>query len=676
MMEHFRQTFREEADELLAELELSLLELEQNPADEELVDRVFRAMHTLKGSSAMFGFDDIAAFGHEVETVLDLVRDGRIAVTKELIALTLLARDQIKSMLQATAGDVPSDEPHAEAIVAAYRELLGAETTADLLPTDFPMPKDSGTEKSYLIQFRPDRGIFKRGLNPVQLLNELREMGPCRVKVHTGDIPSLADIDPELCYLHWDVTLTTSLGVDAIHDVFMFMGEDSSVEIKVIHPGEPAGEDPTAEVVMGLPEVPHHVAGQESAGGRDSQESRAISSIRVAAEKLDQLVNLVGEMVTAQARLSQTAVACNDTGLMALAEEIERLTTGLRDTALNIRMLPIGGTFSRLRRLVHDLSDELGKDVELVTEGEETELDKTVIEQLTDPLVHLIRNSVDHGIELPEIRLAAGKAPRGTIRLAAAHSGDSVLLTFSDDGAGIDRESLRAKGLEKGLIASGSELPDRELLNLIFTPGFSTSAKITNISGRGVGMDVVKKGVDALGGTIGITSRGGEGTTMTVRIPLTLAIVESLLVRIGTDHFVLPLSLVEECIELTRQDVVRAHGRQLVNVRGAIIPYIPLRKRFGIGGARPEIEQIVIAEVDGKRVGFVVDHVIGEHQTVIKSIGRMFRDVQDVSGATILGDGTVALILDVQQLVCEEEIAEKRRVGSEYRLMEKGTTYA
>jgi len=672
MMEHFRQTFREEADELLAELELSLLELEQNPAEEELIDRVFRAMHTLKGSSAMFGFDDIAAFSHEVETVLDLVRDGKTAVTRELIRLTLLARDQVKVMLAVTAGAFPAADSQAEAIVAAFRELIGAEATAASLPLDASRPEDSGTAMTYIISFRPDREIFKRGLNPAQLLNELRELGACRITVLTDGIPLLADLDPELCYLQWEIILTTTHGVDAIHDVFMFIGEESSVEIEASHQKEPAAEEMTGKGERSPAEPARNDGGQEAAGGRENQEPLGISSIRVASEKLDHLVNLVGEMVTAQARLSQTAMAHNDAGLIALAEEIERLTTGLRDTALNIRMLPIGGTFSRLRRLVHDLSHELGKEVELVTEGAETELDKTVIERLADPLVHLIRNSVDHGIESPQARLAAGKASRGTIRLTAAHAGDSVLLSLSDDGAGIDRELLRAKGVAKGLIMTGAELSDREILNLIFAPGFSTAVQVTNVSGRGVGMDVVKKGVDELRGAIGIVSNHGEGTTVTVRVPLTLAIIESLLVRIGSDCFVLPLSLVEECIELTRLDIARAHGRQLVNVRGTIIPYIPLRERFGISGEQPEIEQIVIAEVDGKRVGFVVDHVIGEHQTVIKSIGRMFREVQGISGATILGDGTVALILDVQQLVSAEEISERQKLASETMFMEKG----
>lgn len=648
-MEHFRQTFREEADELLADLELSLLELGRNPADEELVDRIFRAMHTIKGSSAMFGFDGIASFSHEVETVLELLRDGRTGVTKELIELTLAARDQIKAMLRPSAHGEEADAARAEEIVAAFRTLVdgAAPDPAGEAAAEFRQPANE--EIACTIRFRPDRDIFMRGLSPVQFLNELRDLGECRVTLHTDQVPALADLDPELCYLRWDVDLTTSRGIDAVHDVFMFVGEEC-VEIMPSIPaavsGTSAGEIPNSR---------RDGSSLEPAAAGDMGVAKPLSSIRVTADKLDRLINLVGELVTVQARLSQTSIARNDAELISLAEEVERLTAGLRDSALTIRMVPIGSTFSKFKRMVHDLSLELGKDVELVTTGAETELDKTVIEKLNDPLVHLIRNSIDHGVESPEARLAAGKPARATIHLSAVHSGDSVLMTIRDDGAGIDREAVRARGVAKGLIPAGGELSDKETFSLLFAPGFSTAAAITSISGRGVGMDVVKKGVDLLRGTISIASDPGEGTAVSIRIPLTLAIIESLLVKIGADCFVIPLSQVEECIELTRQDVTQAHGRHLADVRGRIIPYIPLREHFDIAGERPAIEQIVITDIEGKRVGLVVDYVVGEHQTVIKSIGRMFREARGVSGATILGDGSVALILDVQQLIADEE---------------------
>jgi two-component system chemotaxis sensor kinase CheA len=314
-------------------------------------------------------------------------------------------------------------------------------------------------------------------------------------------------------------------------------------------------------------------------------------------------------------------------------------------------MLPIGSTFSKFKRLVRDLSSELGKEIEMETFGADTELDKTVIEKLNDPLVHIIRNSIDHGIEMPEARKAAGKSSHGTVYLGAEHSGDSVLVTIRDDGAGLDRDRIRAKAIERGLISATAEVSDREIYAQIFAPGFSTAEKVTSVSGRGVGMDVVKRGIDGLRGTIGVDSVRGSGTTITLKIPLTLAIIDSLLVKIGKDHFVLPLAAVEECVELTREDIKNSHGRNLANVRGAIIPYIPLRQHFRITDQQPDIEQIVIADIHGTKVGFVVDHVVGEHQTVIKSLGKLYRDVKGVSGATILGDGTVALILDMGVLL-------------------------
>ena len=384
---------------------------------------------------------------------------------------------------------------------------------------------------------------------------------------------------------------------------------------------------------------------------KKQQQEEQSSGIRVPADKLDTLVNLVGEMVTVQARLSQTVASLDHAELLSISEEVERLTAELRDNTMSIRTMPIGTTFSKFKRLVRDLSNELKKDIALVTEGAETELDKTVIERLNDPLVHLIRNCIDHGIERPEAREAAGKPPQGTVHLSAAHSGANVLIRIEDDGAGLDVEAIRAKAMEKGLIADGVEMTEKEIFALIFAPGFSTATQVTSVSGRGVGMDVVKRSIDALRGSIDISSRKGTGTTITLKLPLTLAIIDGLLVQVGDGHFVLPLSIVEECVELTREDVARTHGRQITFVRDEIVPYIRLRERFVTNGNGPDVEQIVITGSSGGRVGFVVDKVIGEHQTVIKNMGKMYRQVDAISGATILGDGTVALIVDVPKLV-------------------------
>jgi two-component system, chemotaxis family, sensor kinase CheA len=686
MIDVHRQAFKEEAYELLAELESSLLELEETPEDIDLIGRVFRAMHTIKGSGAMFGFDDIAAFTHEVETIFDMVRNGKLQVTKRLVNLTLAARDLIKSMLDNSDGGGEVDAEASFQIIAGLRALAAGDLPI-AAPAQSKAREEAPEKATYRIRFIPAREIFASGSNPLTLLAELRDLGPCNVVAQTAGFPPLEEMDPEACYVYWDVILTTDQGENAIRDVFIFVEDDCELKIEKIarHDQLAEGEDqkklgeilvergdmtrdemeavlseqrrfgelavskgliPEAKVQSALVEQRHLKEVRQ-----EKQGSEGASSIRVPAERLDLLVNLVGELVTVQARLSQTATGRADAELTAIAEEVERLTGELRDSALNIRMLPIGSTFSKFKRLVRDLSAELGKEIEMTTDGAETELDKTVIERLNDPLVHLIRNSLDHGIEKPEVREQAGKPRHGTVHLAAVHSGDSVLITIDDDGAGLDKEAIRAKAIERGIIQASAELAEKELFNLIFAPGFSTAKTISSVSGRGVGMDVVKRAIEALRGTIEISSVRGEGTRIMVRIPLTLAIIESLLVKIGNDAFMLPLALVDECVELTREDVARAHGRNLAQVRERLVPYIPLRERFGIRGSSPDIEQIVITQVNGSRVGFVVDNVIGEHQTVIKSLGRAYKNIEGISGATILGDGSVALILDVPQLV-------------------------
>jgi two-component system chemotaxis sensor kinase CheA len=370
----------------------------------------------------------------------------------------------------------------------------------------------------------------------------------------------------------------------------------------------------------------------------------------VPAAKLDQFVDLVGELVTVQARLTELAARGDDPDLAAVSEEIERLTSSLRESSMNIRMLPIRATFEKFRRLVHDLARDLGKDVELTMEGAETELDKTVIDQLGDPLMHLIRNSMDHGIEPASTRAARAKRSTATIHLSARHSGASVLIGVSDDGGGIDAEAVRSRAIEKGLLVADARPSEAETFALIFQPGFSTAQTVTDVSGRGVGMDVVRQRVDALRGSIDVASKPGEGTQVTLRLPLTLAIIDGLLVSVGDDFFVLPLANTLECIELTRDDIERANGKHLANVRGELIPYIRLRQHFNIRTERPAIEQIMVVETAEGRYGFVVDQVLGNCQTVIKNLGRFYRHVQSVSGATILGNGTVALILDPERL--------------------------
>ena len=704
MMEQAIATYREEASELLAELETSLLDLEETPGDDDLINRVFRAMHTIKGSGAMFGFDEIASFTHEVETVFDLVRNGKMTVSKRLLDLTLKSRDHISYLLNISNGE-EVDRSEGDEIIAGLRQLVPppesqpkGSSEAPALHLPVVSEDEFANECTWRIRFRPTANILMCGTNPISLINELRDLGVAHVVAQFDEIPLLDDIVGENCYIYWDIILTTTRGEDAIKDVFIFVEDDCDIKIELIDKSglidredgykklghilvergdlspvemqkvlmlqKRFGELLVEQGIVSPEKVQSALVEQQHVKSVRKERSEtppmeAAASIRVPAERLDQLINLVGEMVTVQAHLSQVSLAGGDPTFIAISEEVERLTNELRDTALNIRMLPIGSTFSKFKRLVRDLSNELGKEIELETFGAETELDKTVIEKLNDPLVHIIRNSIDHGIEMPDARRAAGKSSHGTVYLGAEHSGDSVLVTIRDDGAGLDRDTIRAKAIERGLLPAHTEASDREIYAQIFSPGFSTAAKVTSVSGRGVGMDVVKRGIEGLRGSIGVDSVRGTGTTITLKIPLTLAIIDSLLVKIGTDHYVLPLAAIEECVELTRDDIKNAHGRNLANVRGAIIPYIPLRQHFCITAPRPDIEQIVIADIHGTKVGFVVDHVVGEHQTVIKSLGKMYRDVKGVSGATILGDGTVALILDMGVLLRNIEDEER-----------------
>ncbi len=706
-----RAVFLIEATEILEQLEESLLELEDSPENIELVGSVFRALHTIKGSGAMFGFDRVSSFTHEVETVFDEVRSGKMQISRELIDLTLASRDIIRGMLDADQGEGGVSDEEAQRVVVALQQLSPAVHAIQKLPTsqkkELKQPDNERVQlTTWRIRFKPPEDVFATGTNPIFLLEDLRELGDCDIVSMTDDIPRLSDLDPERFCFGWDILLTTDRGKDTIEDVFIFIGEDSDLKIEVVEHHDTTDAEDTQGKLLRLGEIlvnrgeldreqlADAVKSQKRLGeilvekgllsearvnaalreqehlktakakAQSKQKPVVESSIRVPSSKLDELVNLVGELVTVQARLTQMANDGEDGQLKFLAEEVERLSAELRDNTMNIRMVPIGSTFSKFRRLVRDLSSELGREVVLTTLGEETELDKTVIEKLNDPMVHLIRNSLDHGVEPPEKRMELGKSREGSIHLEAEHSGAHVLIRVRDDGAGIDKEKIRKKAVERGLMEEGTDISDDELYSFIFTPGFSTAVVVSSVSGRGVGMDVVRTNIDALRGTVDVKSVEGKGTTVTLKIPLTLAIIEGLLTRVGDECYVLPLSAVEECVELVEEEAGASRGRNLAHIRGEIVPYVHLRRHFNIQGKRAAIEQIVVTHVDGHRIGFVVDEVIGQHQTVIKNLGHMYRNVKEISGATILGDGTLALILDVPCLVEEIGGKQKEQVGS------------
>jgi two-component system chemotaxis sensor kinase CheA len=652
--EQFKQSFREEAREILVDLESALLELNENRADLELVGRVFRAMHTLKGSGAMFGFEKLAAFTHNLETAFDQVRNGKLQIGSELIDLSLAALDQIRAMVEEGSGAPSADPEVCARILTEVRQLSGiADINAPAAKAPaaaIPAETLGGTVCEWHVCFSPGPDMMLNGTNPLLLLRELRQLGGLSVRASMADVPPLAELDPERCYVTWEMVLATSAGRDAIRDVFIFVADSCDLTIE---PESNAVQIPSRIVIPGSDDVTARALEEprSSSGGRRTYDKAdTATSLRVPAVKLDQFVDLIGELVTVQARLTELSARCDDPDLAAVSEEIERLTSSLRESSMNIRMLPIRSTFEKFRRLVHDLARDLGKDVELTMDGAETELDKTVIDQLGDPLMHLIRNSMDHGIEPASKRATSGKRSTATIHLSARHSGASVLIGVSDDGGGIDVDAVRGRAIEKGLLVAGAEVSEAETFALIFQPGFSTAKTVTDVSGRGVGMDVVRQRVDALRGSIDVASKPGEGTQVTLRLPLTLAIIDGLLVSVGKDFFVLPLANTLECIELTREDIERANGKHLANLRGELIPYIRLRQHFNIRTERPAIEQIMIVETAEGRYGFVVDQVLGNCQTVIKNLGRFYRHVQSVSGATILGNGTVALILDPERL--------------------------
>jgi two-component system, chemotaxis family, sensor kinase CheA len=477
-------------------------------------------------------------------------------------------------------------------------------------------------------------------------------------------VPFLDELDPEHCFLKWDVTLHSDCERSAIDDVFIFVQD----EMKLTCTPLAAAETPLAVAELAPPLQPEmpaadlhsldaaadigHPAPAAEKKREDAKrpDDKANATVRVQAERLDELMDRVGELVIAQARLSQLAAATDDISIKAIAEEIERLAASLRDTTMGARMVPIGSLFGRFRRLVHDLSRDLGKPVDFVTSGEDTELDKTMIERLADPLVHLIRNAIDHGIEDTATRTATAKADIGRIEIAATHAGAQVLVTVRDNGAGLNTVRIRAKAEEQGLIAPGAVISDQDIHQFLFHPGFSTAQVVSALSGRGVGMDVVKRTIEAMRGSIDISTAPGRGTTVTLRLPLTLAIIEGLLIRVGEGRYIIPLSAVEECAELSATDE-RARGRDFLNMRGDLVPFLRLRSLFDAAGEPDRHQKIIIASSGESRVGLIVDQIIGSHQSVIKSLSKLHSEVTMFSGATILGDGSAALILDVAQLI-------------------------
>ncbi|MDQ7247180.1 chemotaxis protein CheA [Dongia sedimenti] len=655
-------TFRQEAQELLEQLEQILLDLARSPENAELVDSTFRALHTIKGSGSMFGFDAVAGFTHHVESAFDLVRKGKVAMTAALADIALAGKDHIRNLIERPES---ADPATGQAILARLEATVGGHGAAPAgpKPTEAgPVAAPTAPTSKWRVQFRLPVDALATGTNPLLLVDELRALGKAVVTPLLDKIPPLEALNATECHIGWDIEVETDKPKSAIEDVFLFVMDEMELKIEPLDAPVPVAAQTAAAPAPAQAAPKAATAAQPAKTATEALKGGG--SIRVPAERLDNLMDRVGELVIAQSRLKQIAAASQDSEFKSISEEIERLALELRDTTMGVRMVPIAQLFGRFRRLVHDLAVELGKEITLTTSGEETELDKTVIERLNDPLVHLIRNSIDHGLEPPEQRTAAGKTAQGHIHLSARHTGDKVLISITDDGKGLDRARIRTRAEENGLIAPGAEMSDSELFQVIFQPGFSTAQAVTNLSGRGVGMDVVKRTLDALRGSIDIASTTGKGTEITLRLPLTLAIIDGLLVRIGQGRYVIPLSAVEECVELPPVQENRANGSNFLNIRGDLVPFLRLREMFNAMTPPDKYQKVVVVSSNDMRVGLVVDQVIGDHQTVIKSLSKLHAGVGTFSGATILGDGTVALILEIAHLVARGQRERPMKLAS------------
>lgn len=671
-MRQFHQTFFEESFEGLDIMETELLNLDVGATDIDVINTIFRAAHSIKGGSGTFGFNNVAEFTHVAETLLDEMRDGTRAVTQNAVDILLKSVDIIRGMLTALRDEGEMDPVQVAAVKAELDALLSGdavEPAATTAETAQPGNGASGWE----IKFKPHTEMLRTGNDPVRMLRALGELGKLDVEANISELPSFNDITPEDSFLSWTITLTgNDINEADIQEVFEWVDDECDLEISALSTGEseednspaPAAVQPSAPVAAEIKPVAA-AADNEVTAARNTKPAKSTetTSIRVDIDKVDEIINLVGELVITQSMLGQMGSDFEETQaidtirLEKLREglgQLERNTRELQESVMRIRMLPISFVFSRMPRLVHDLSSKLNKKVELVITGEQTELDKTVMEKIGDPMVHLVRNALDHGLESPEKRRAAGKPETGKLNLNAYHQGGNIVIEIFDNGAGLNREKIRKKAIERGVISAEDNLTDEMIQDMIFHPGFSTADQVSDVSGRGVGMDVVRKNIKALGGNVEVKSEEGVGAKFTIRLPLTLAILDGQLVRVGNDTYVFPLISIIESIQVRPEQVNAVAGKaELYKLRNEYIPIIRAHRIFGMPEENKDLagRLMVVVEGDGHRAGVIVDDLLAQQQVVIKSLETNYRKVEGLSGATILGDGTVALILDIAGLV-------------------------
>lgn len=742
--------FYEEARELLIGLEEGLMELERRQGDRAHLDKTFRAAHSIKGAAAMVGLRALAEFTHHIEAVLDRIRAGTLPVDSDIITTLLEARDHLAAMVESEAAKSPipaSSElvermnallrdpnqprppaapppspapapppvapppppPEAEAPPEEFAKPKGRARKGDDSQRESPPPKSKPrsprkkAEKpdtarapgltTYRITLKPGPDVLRRGVNPLGVLDELRELGETRVSTDPDLVPPLNEIDPERCYLTWSVELDTTAPAERLDDVFLFVAEDSAIAIERLSPegtaeplpspqplavppalaslpsAVPFPEEPPLAPLPPKPEPPPK-AGPRSEGTPPAPPARPAAAtpggsaprpparIRVDAGQLDDLVGLAGELAVLSDNLQTIRDLHGAQPWVHTLEALERVSRQIRDTTLDLRMVPVDELFSRFPRVVRDLADRSGKEIDLRIIGQETRLDRTIVERLSDPMIHLIRNAVDHALETAQERLAVGKARAGRITLSAGHEGDRVTIRVTDDGRGLDRERIVNKGIRLGMVPMGTSPDDPRVDTLIFEPGFSTRDQATELSGRGVGLDVVRDAVRGLRGSLSVESAPGKGTTFIFRLPLTLALIDGLLVETAGSRYVVPLAQVEECVALNGTKPALSRGRPCVAVRGELVPMVPLRKLFQTNGEPPRRQELLLTTHAGQRVGVAVDRLLGRVQAVIQSLGEGLHGINRFSGATILGDGSVSLILDLAALVSESRAAD------------------
>ena len=687
-MEEIHKIFFEESFEGLDVMESSLLNLDVN-ADRETIATIFRAAHSIKGGAATFGFMEVSAFTHGVETLLDEMRNGTRPVTPDAIQLLLQSVDCLREMVKAVQAKEPVDAKRIALLADEIAQLLARHPgTVAAAPVAAPVPAPASQAApaepasaavapeflaggpGWVIDFQPHRDMLKTNNEPLRMFAELERLGALNALADVGEVPSLGSLQPDACYLRWRLELAGAIERRAIEEVFDWVDANSTIGYQyfagataaaaVVAPA-PAEPEPAAPAplpvaaadapVVAAPGIAAPVAAAHKGGGADA------GSIRVSTTKVDHLINLVGELVITQSMLSRFADGCSPDELEKLREGLTQLTRNtreLQESVMQIRMLPISFAFNRFPRLVHDLSRKLGKKVELKLSGEGTELDKTVLEKIADPLVHLVRNALDHGLEKPEVRLAASKPETGTIELAAFHEGGNIIIEVKDDGGGLNKAKILQRARERGLVAADAELSDDQIHNLIFAAGFSTADIVSDVSGRGVGMDVVRRNIQDLGGVVQISSVEGRGSTIRIRLPLTLAILDGQLVRVGADTYVISLVAIVETIQAQKDRLNAVPGSaELFRLRDEYIPVVRLYEMFGVEPDSRAIEDglLVVVEAEGRRFGVLVDDLLAQQQVVIKTLETNYRQVAGVAGATILGDGTVALIVDVPGLV-------------------------